>query len=78
MMLEMKSFFALRLHGHQCIFSALLAGIFGAATDWRQMLSELLDAGPSGFQLSYYRFSSLTPVSNPLVPTHFCSRKAKS
>lgn len=62
MMLEVKSFFALRLHGYQHIFFAALAGTFGAVTDWRWMLSELLEAGPSGFQLIYYRFSSLTPV----------------
>lgn len=67
-MLEMKSFFALRLHGHQHIFFAALASTFRAVADWRWMLSELMEACPSGFQLSYYRFSSVTyPLWSQLI-----------
>lgn len=71
MMLEMKSFFALRLHGHQHLFFVALTGTFRAVADWRQMLSELTEACPSGFQLSYYRFSPLTLVMYPPGPNSF-------
>lgn len=71
MILEAKSFFALRLHGHQHIFSAALAGTFGAVTDWRRMLSELNGSWPKWFstQLLHIQFfdSRYVPLWSQLI-----------